>query len=273
MKTLVDVQNRPDGRRIPIDQVGVSDLYYPIVVLDREHGKQETIAQLLMSVSLPHHFKGTHMSRFIEVLNEHRSEVTGKTVPIILRELCRRLGAENAHMEVRFPYFVERCAPVSKARGLMVYECSFVGELNGGRNDFVLGVKVPVTSVCPCSKDISDYGAHNQRGHLTLEIRSRQQDDGDAEIIWIEDLIKIAETSGSAPVYSLVKRVDERHVTMQAYNNPVFVEDMVRNVAAKLQDIQGVKWFRVHASNDESIHNHNAFAQIEWSRPVVPQSV
>lgn len=269
MKTLDDVQNRRDDRRIPIDQVGVSDLHYPIVVLDRERGKQETIAQLLMSVSLPHQFKGTHLSRFIEVLNEYHREVTGRTIPIILRELCGRLEAESAHIEVRFPYFIERCAPVSKARAMMGYQCSFTGELKNGRDDFVLGVKVPVTSLCPCSKEISDYGAHNQRGHLTLEVRnSRQQNDDEMEIIWIEDLIEIAETSGSAPVYSLVKRVDERHITMQAYNNPVFVEDMVRNAASQLQCIKGVKWFQVHAANDESIHNHNAFARVEWSRPV-----
>ena len=267
MSTMHDVQNREDDRQIPIDQVGVNDLRYPIIVIDQQRGKQETIARLSMSVSLPHHFKGTHMSRFIEVLNEHRGEVTTQTVPLILRELCRRLGAESAQIEVRFPYFLERTAPVSKARALMDYECSFTGQLNGQRDDFVLGVRVPVTSLCPCSKEISDYGAHNQRGYLTLEVRGRQEENGQTEIIWIEDLIAVAETSASAPVYALIKRVDERHVTMQAYNNPVFVEDMVRNAATQLRQNERVRWFRVYAVNDESIHNHNAFARIEWPSP------
>lgn len=267
MSTMHDVQNRQDDRQIPIDQVGVNDLHYPIIVIDQERGKQETIARLSMSVSLPHHFKGTHMSRFIEVLNEHRGEVTMQSVPLILRELCCRLGAESAQIEVRFPYFLERTAPVSKARALMDYECSFTGVLNGQRDDFVLGVRVPVTSLCPCSKEISDYGAHSQRGYLTLEVRGRQEENGETEIIWIEDLIAIAETSASAPVYALIKRVDERHVTMQAYNNPVFVEDMVRNAATQLRQNERVRWFRVYAVNDESIHNHNAFARIEWPSP------
>ncbi|HEV7373531.1 MAG TPA: GTP cyclohydrolase FolE2 [Pyrinomonadaceae bacterium] len=264
-----DVQNRQDDRRIPIDKVGVSDLRYPIVVLDRQQGKQETVARLSMSVSLPHHFKGTHMSRFIEVLNEHRGEVTMRTLPDILRELRRRLEAESAHIEVRFPYFLERTAPVSEARALMDYECSFVGESNGDKDDFVLGVRVPVTSLCPCSKEISDYGAHNQRGYVTIEVRSAPTENKEANIIWIEELIEIAERSASAPVYALIKRADERHVTMQAYDNPVFVEDMVRNAAAQMQRDERVRWFRVHAENDESIHNHNAFAVVEWTRPDV----
>lgn len=260
---MIDVQSLQDNRQIPIDQVGVNELHYPIIVFDREQGKQETIAQLSMSVSLPHYFKGTHMSRFIEVLNEYRREVSPHTVPMILRELCRRLEAESAQIEIRFPYFLKRSAPISKAQALMNYECSFTGVLNGKRDDFVLGVRVPVTSVCPCSKQISDYGAHNQRGHLTLEVRSRRQNER-ADGIWIEDLIEIAESSASAPVYSLIKRVDERHVTMHAYNNPVFVEDIVRNVAMQLKKHKKVQWFRVYAVNEESIHNHNAFARIEW---------
>jgi GTP cyclohydrolase IB len=264
---MEDVQSRPDERRIAIDQVGVSNLRYPIVVLDREQERQHTVADLAMSVALPHHFKGTHMSRFLEVLNEHRGEVTMRTLPSILRELKKRLDAESARVEVRFPYFVDRAAPVSGARGLMDYECWFIGEANGAHDDFLLGVRVPVTSLCPCSKEISDYGAHNQRGYVTLEVRSLRADEGPAAFIWIEELIEVAERSASAPVYPLLKRPDERHVTMQAYDNPVFVEDMVRNVARRLQDDQRVRWFKVHALNQESIHNHSAFAQIEWRRP------
>jgi GTP cyclohydrolase IB len=261
-----DVQSRRDERRIPIDQVGVTDLRYPIVVLDREKEKQHTLARLSMSVSLPHHFKGTHMSRFIEALNEHRGEVTMRTLPGILRGLKARLEAESARVEVHFPYFLERAAPASGAKALMDYECSFVGEANGSHEDFILGVQVPVTSCCPCSKEISDYGAHNQRGFINIEVRSQRQASGELSLVWIEELIDLAEKSASAPVYPLLKRADERHVTMQAYDNPVFVEDMVRNVAARLRDDERVAWFRVHVVNHESIHNHSVFARIEWKR-------
>jgi GTP cyclohydrolase I len=261
-----DIQNQNDDRCIPIDMVGVSDLRYPIIVLDRTHETQHTVASLSLSVSLPHHFKGTHMSRFIEILNEHRGEVTIRTLPHILHTMKSRLEAESAHIEVRFPYFLERSAPVSGARALIDYECFFTGESNGSHDDFVLGVKVPVTSLCPCSKAISDYGAHNQRGYVTIEVRSIPTEDGPPTIIWIEELIEIAEQSASAPVYALLKRSDERHVTMQAFDNPVFVEDMVRTAAAQLQSDERVAWFRVQAVNQESIHNHSAFAQLQWSR-------
>ena len=263
---MEDVQSRHDDRNIPIDQVGVTDLRYPIVVLDRDQGRQETVAHITMSVNLPHHFKGTHMSRFIEVLNEHRGEVTMHTLPLLIRDLRERLEAESARVEVRFPYFINREAPVSGARALMDYDCSFIGESNGKSMDFVLGVRIPVTSLCPCSKEISDYGAHNQRGYVTIEIRTVMDESGVPELIWIEELIDVAESAASAPVYALLKRPDERHVTMHAYDHPAFVEDIVRDVAVLLQDDQRVGWFRVHVSNQESIHNHNAFAQVEWSR-------
>ena len=265
-RPIEDVQNHRDLRGIAIDQVGVSELRYPITVLEPKQGEQSVTARISMSVNLPHHFKGTHMSRFIEVLNEHRGEVTMRTLPTILRDLKSKLDAESARIKVAFPYFVEKEAPESGARALMDYDCSFVGEANGGEEDFVLGVQVPVTSLCPCSKAISDYGAHNQRGVITIEVRSGRYDDGGPALIWIEELIEIAERSASAPVYPLLKRVDERHVTMQAYDNPVFVEDMVRNVAVRLQEDPRVAWFRVHAVNQESIHNHGAFAELSWQR-------
>ena len=220
-----------------------------------------------MSVGLPHEFKGTHMSRFIEVLEEHRGEVTMRTMPMILKDLRSRLDAETARVEVDFPYFLERAAPVSGVTGLMDYHCSFVGESNGDHEQFVLGVHVPVTSLCPCSKAISDYGAHNQRGTIVTEVRSVKPPTDPGDWIWIEELVEIAERSGSCPVYPLLKRPDERYVTMHAYDNPVFVEDMVRNVAVALQADARVGWFRVQATNVESIHNHNAFARIEWTRP------
>ncbi len=264
---LEDVQNRTDGRNVPIDQVGVGDLRYPIRVLDRERGTQATVAKLSMSVSLPHHVKGTHMSRFLEVLNEHRGEVTMRTLPRILEDLRERLGAGGARVEVSFPYFLEREAPVSGAKGLMDYECSFVGELWDREDaDFVLGVSVPVTTLCPCSKAISDYGAHNQRGYVEMEVRSRASEGGLPEVVWIEELIEVAERSASAPVYPLLKRPDERYVTMQAHDNPTFVEDVVRNVSIRLREDDRIVWFRVRAENQESIHNHSAFAHVEWSR-------
>ena len=199
------------------------------------------------------------MSRFIEVLERHRGECTVRTIPAILEDMASRLDAESARIEVRFPYFLERRAPVSSTPALMDYECSFEGEVNGGAADFVLGVGVPVTSLCPCSKEISDYGAHIQRGYIQIQVRS-------SDIVWIEELIEVAEASASAPVYARLKRADERHLTMQAYDNPVFVEDIVRNVAVRLRADPRVTWFRVRAENQESIHNHNAFAQVTWER-------
>ena len=264
---LHDVQGRRDDREIALDHAGVSDLRYPITVLDRQHEKQRTVATVSMSVGLPHHFKGTHMSRFIEVLGEHRGEVTMRTLPVVLRELKQRLDAESARVELRFPYFLERVAPVSGAAALMDYDCWFVGESNGGPDDLLLGIRVPVTSLCPCSKEISEYGAHNQRGYLTIEVRGdTAPTDTGTGFVWLEDLVEVAEASASAPVFPLIKRPDERHITMQAYDNPVFVEDMVRNVAVRLQGDSRVRWFRVHARNDESIHNHSAFASLEWRR-------
>src|SRR4051812_4425262 len=264
---MIDVQSMRDERQLEIEQAGVSDLRYPIVVLDRRREKQHTIATISMSVGLPHHLKGTHMSRFLEILHEDRGELTVRTLPALLRKVKQRLDAETARIEARFPYFMEKRAPVSGAKSLMDYECTFTGEVNGGAMDFVLSVEVPVTSLCPCSKAISDYGAHNQRGFIEIDVRSVQSLEGQPELIWIEELVEIAERSASAPIYPLLKRPDERHVTMQAYENPVFVEDLVRNVAMKLKADDRVAWFRARAVNQESIHNHNAFALIEWNRP------
>lgn len=266
---MEDVQGRRDEREVALDRVGVSGLRYPIVVLDRDHQRQHTVAVLKMSVNLPHEFKGTHMSRFIEILNEHRGEITMRTVPTMLRDLRRRLDAESAHIHLVFPYFLERRAPVSGAGALMDYECSFDAAVNGGKDQFVFGVRVPVTSLCPCSKAISDYGAHNQRGYITIDVQTVRDVENNFALIWFEELIDIAEQSASAPVYPLLKRADERHVTMQAFDNPVFVEDMVRNVALVLRSDSRIAWFRIDALNQESIHNHSAFASLEWRRPEV----
>lgn len=262
---MEDVHARQDERGIAIDQVGIRNLRYPVVLLDRDRGKQQSIATLELSVNLPHNFKGTHMSRFVEILDFHSGEFSMHTLPSILRTLQERLQAESARVVASFPYFMERVAPVSGSRSQLDYQCTFESEVNGADEDFVLGVAVPVTTVCPCSKEISDYGAHNQRGIIDVQLRTISRT-ADEDIVWIEEVVEWAEASGSAPLYPLLKRVDERFVTMQAYDNPVFVEDVVRNVALRLQADPRIAWFKVEALNNESIHNHDAFARVEWKR-------
>jgi GTP cyclohydrolase I len=261
-----DVQGRRDERGIEIKQAGVSEIRYPIVVLDRTKERQSTVARVAMSVGIPHHFKGTHMSRFIEVLEKHRGEITIRTLPAILQELRERLNAETAKVSVSFPYFLERKAPATGAAAIMDYECSFVGEATADSLDFLVSACVPVTSLCPCSKEISDYGAHNQRTYVTVEVRPANESSGGPNFVWLEELIEAAEAASSCPVYPLLKRPDERYVTMQAYDNPKFVEDIVRDVALQLREDARLRWFRVHARSDESIHNHCAFAEVEFSR-------
>lgn len=252
---MIDVQRLVDHRHIDINKVGVKSITYPITVLDRAKKEQATIATVSMYVDLPHHFKGTHMSRFVEILNTYRGEMTIYKMPEILREMKERLEAETAHLELEFPYFIEKEAPVSKACSLMDYRCSFSGSMNH-ELDFILGVQVPITSLCPCSREISRFGAHNQRSHVTVKVRC-------AEFIWLEELIAMVEASGSCDLYALLKREDEKFVTERAYENPVFVEDIVRNIAEKLQSDPRITWFSVEAENFESIHNHSAYAFIE----------
>jgi GTP cyclohydrolase I len=252
---LHDVQRRPDTRKIAIDKVGVKDISYPIVVMDKNRSVQHTVARVNMYVDLPHHFKGTHMSRFIEILNTYRENVALDKMETILGKMKEKLGATSAHLEIEFPYFIEKRAPVSGAKSLMEYTCEFKATL-GETFDFVLGVKVPVTSLCPCSKELSRYGAHNQRSIMTVQVRYR-------EFLWIEDLIEIIESCGSSPVWSLLKREDEKQVTEHAYDNPRFVEDMVREATLKLDALETITWFSVAAENYESIHKHSAYAAVE----------
>jgi GTP cyclohydrolase I len=263
---LADVQNSHDERGVDLDHVGVRDLRYPITVLDRDEETQQTVAEISMSVGLPKEFKGTHMSRFVAALNQYRGEFTMHTLPALLEDLRERLEADEARIQIEFPYFMERTAPVTEKKALMDYDCSFVGEMNGDNSTFTLGVCVPVTSLCPCSKEISDEGAHNQRGHVDMQVRSIRTDDGVPAMIWIEELVDLAESAASAPLYPLLKRPDERHVTMQAYDNPAFVEDITRDAAVQLKEDERVKWFHLQVENFESIHNHNAFAEVEWQR-------
>ncbi len=253
---LVDCQSQQDHRRIRIDRVGVKGLRHPIEVRDRSFATQATVATISLLVDLPHHFKGTHMSRFVEVLNAHGRLIHVNNLFSIVHALQKRLDAEVAHLVMEFPYFLEKKAPATGAVGLVDYQVRFEAAACGAETDFVMTVIVPVTTLCPCSKAISDRGAHNQRGYVTASIRS-------GEPIWIEEVIEIVEGSASSPIYSLLKRPDEKFVTEQAYDHPVFVEDLVRNVAVCLNARADVLWYRVEAENMESIHNHAAYALVE----------
>lgn len=254
-ETMSDQQSERDHRQLRIDKVGVRNLRFPVQIRDKAHELQNTVATIGLFVDLPEEFKGTHMSRFVEVLNSHGSVIHVENIPDILKAMQTRLHAHAAHLEMRFPFFMTKKAPVSGKEGVMDYEVGFDATLEGEKLDFVLTVKANVTTLCPCSKAISQYGAHNQRGEVTVQIRS-------SKLIWIEDLIRWIESCGSSEMYSLLKRVDEKAVTERAYENPVFVEDLVRNVALRLNEHPDIFWYQVEAENQESIHNHNAYACI-----------
>ncbi|MBQ3033345.1 MAG: GTP cyclohydrolase I FolE2 [Deferribacterales bacterium] len=256
---LTDIQNRKDNRNIAIDRVGIKGFTCPIVLKDKSKGTQNTVAKINMSVMLPHEFKGTHMSRFLEVLNRHKNNISNMAVSDILEEMRTVLDSNESHIEMTFPYFIEKEAPVSKIPSLMDYECCFAGTCDSNGKDFVLTVKVPIQSLCPCSKEISDRGAHNQRSIASISVRFNK-------VVWIEELIAIAESSGSSPIYSLLKRTDEKFVTEQAYDNPAFVEDIVRNIAEKLNADDRITWYEISCENMESIHNHNAWAMISKTK-------
>ena len=255
---LPDHASELDDRALAIDKVGIKDLSYPIQVLDKQNQVQHTVARVNLYVGLPHQFKGTHMSRFVEILNARRGEMTIRNMPEILAEIQRRLEADDAHIELSFPYFISKRAPVSGVESLMEYKCAFRASKRGPNLDFLLAVQVPVKSLCPCSKSISDYGAHNQRSHITMAIESRSP-------VSPESLIRVAEEEASSEIYGLLKRVDEKFITERAYDNPKFVEDLVRDVAARLRDHPAVSSYVVEAENFESIHNHSAYARIASS--------
>jgi len=255
-ETMKDMQNQRDHRNLPIDKVGIKNIKYPITVLDKRNTLQHTVASINMYVDLPHEYKGTHMSRFVEMLHLFRPEVSLKKISELLDQMKQHLNAASAHVEVTFPYFIEKNAPVSHSPGLMDYTCRFLGSNNHANElDLVSEVAVPISSVCPCSKEISDGGAHNQRGEVKLQTRFKK-------FIWIEDMIDIVEESASCDVYSVLKRVDEKHVTEKGFTNPKFVEDIVRDIADKLNRDSNITWFSVSAENFESIHNHSAYAHI-----------
>jgi GTP cyclohydrolase IB len=252
---IPDVQSSADTRRLAIDRVGIKAIRHPARIKERDGGVQHTVALFNMYVGLPHQFKGTHMSRFVEILEAHEREISPDTFRTMLREMVGKLEAETGHIEMTFPYFVAKKAPVSGVSSLMDYEVTFVGEIAGGRESFVLKVQVPVTSLCPCSKKISERGAHNQRSHVTIAARINT-------FVWIEELIDIAENEASCQLYGLLKRPDEKFVTEEAYDNPKFVEDLVRDVAAKLNADSRITGYVVESENFESIHNHSAYAMI-----------
>ena len=253
---MEDVQKQQAAIAMPIDRVGVKGLRLPIIVRDRESGIQHTVAQVSLSVDLPAEFKGTHMSRFVEALEHWSGELDYNSFRTLLDDIVVRLQARSAHVRFVFPFFLRRKSPVSKANGLMDYTCRVDGFLKDGKLTFTLGADVPVMTVCPCSKAISDEGAHSQRA----EVRIRTRFDG---FVWLEDLIEIGEQAGSCQVYSLLKREDEKYVTETAFANPTFVEDVVRDAANGLTKHSQINWFRVEVESFESIHNHSAFAVIE----------
>jgi GTP cyclohydrolase I len=255
-EVIADVQSTPDLRHLPIDKVGIKDIRHPVLVKDRSQGVQHTIASFNMYVELPHNFKGTHMSRFVEILNSHDMEISVESFRDMLAEMRRRLEANTGHIEMSFPYFINKAAPISGVKSLMDYQVAFVGEITGDKNVMTIKVVVPVTSLCPCSKEISQYGAHNQRSHVTLTVRTNT-------FVWIEDLIDLVENQASCQLYGLLKRPDEKYVTEKAYENPKFVEDMVRDVAARLNADDRIDAYVVESENFESIHNHSAYAMIK----------
>jgi GTP cyclohydrolase I len=253
---MVDVQGYKDERRIPLQKVGVKNIRYPVTVLDKVHGTQPTIATADIFVSLPHHYKGTHMSRFIEVFNNHYTNIQMPTFLDMLEEVRVTLEAERAFAEVSFPYFMEKAAPVTGQKSMMSYTCKYIGSVGLADRSFYVGIEAPVQTVCPCSKEISDRGAHNQRGTVRVKVKL-------GDFFWIEDVIEIIENAASSGLYTLLKREDERYVTESAYDNPVFVEDVVREVTVGLDRLDHFPWFSVEAENAESIHNHEAYAYVE----------
>ncbi len=261
---MIDVQSERDDRDIPLQKVGIKDLRYPIHVLDRDHKVQHTTANVSLFVNLPHHFKGTHMSRFIEVFHQHRERLSMPHFLDMLDEIRVSLEAARCFGEMRFPYFVEKKAPVSRQGAIVSYDCSYEGSVAAdGARSFFVSVAVPVQTVCPCSKAISSYGAHNQRGIVTVKLEL-------GPFFWLEDLIALVEESASSAVYSLLKREDEKFVTEAAYDNPKFVEDLVRDVVLAIPSLGAFPWFSVEAENMESIHNHSAFAYAESGTRVPP---
>lgn len=253
---IADVQSDADQRQIPINKVGIKDLRYPVIIAGPEGKEQATVADFNMYVNLPQDVKGTHMSRFIGILNEQTCAISISRFIDILKDMAERLEATSGHIEMTFPYFMKKTAPVSGTQSLMDYNVTFSGEIHDGVPSVSLKVVVPATSLCPCSKKISNYGAHNQRSHITVDAELNDH-------LWIDELITLIEQQASCEVYSLLKRSDEKFITEHAYDNPKFVEDMIRDVAAQLNAENRIDAYTLETENFESIHNHSAYAYIE----------
>lgn len=257
---MIDIQNTPDTREVPLQKVGIKDLEYPVTVLDKKNGTQSTTAKIDLFVNLPHNYKGTHMSRFIEIFHKHHENLGMSKFLEMLGEIRKTLDAEKSFGTMTFPFFVEKNAPVTGAPGIMRYECKYEGVVSENASDFFVSISIPVTTVCPCSKAISEYGAHNQRGIVNVRLKN-------SGMFWIEDVIKAVENSASCGLFSALKRPDEKWVTEHAYDNPRFVEDVVREVYLSLKNFKSGKpfsYFSVECTNFESIHNHNAYAFTEY---------
>jgi GTP cyclohydrolase IB len=255
---LPDIQATADQRNVPINRVGVKGVRYPITLLlpDRENGSMTTVATINMYVALPAEEKGTHMSRFLEVLNEYHDSLSSTRLKEVCTSMKERLKAQEAHLELHFPYFIDKTAPVTGQPGKLDIDVSFEMTSNG-IDDFILGITIPATSLCPCSKEISSYGAHNQRCEMTVRVRLRE-----GELLWIEELFEMIEKCASTQVFSVLKRPDEKWVTERAYENPKFVEDIVRDMAIVLNNDERIVWYECYSENYESIHNHNAYAYV-----------
>ncbi len=253
---MKDVQNEKDSRNIPINKVGVNNVKYPISVIDINGTVQHTLATINMYVDLPHHYRGTHMSRFLEVIRKHSVNLNLHNLDAMLKDIKKLFECEVAHLEISFPYFLQKKAPVSKIESPFEYECKVECELdNTEKLKLITQVKVPVHTMCPCSKEISNFGGHNQRADVIIKIKS-------SKLVWFEELIEIAEESSSAPIFTLLKRSDEKFITEKAYQNPRFVEDVAREVVLRLKDDPRIKWYSVEVISYESIHKHNAYACI-----------
>ena len=255
---MPDVQASVDTRQVPIDRVGVKGITYPIALNCPATGNvQHTVAKVNMYVGLPHHQKGTHMSRFLEVLNEHHDELKSDQIMAVCHDIKKRLEAEEAHLELTFPYFIHKEAPITGARGMLDIAVTFEATCNS-QEDFVMGIRVPASTLCPCSKEIADRGAHNQRCELAARVRFAS-----GKFMWIEELFELVEACASAPVFAVLKRPDEKWATETAYDNPRFVEDVVRDLALALDREPRIAWYQTNSENFESIHNHNAYASLE----------
>lgn len=253
---MKDVQNTQDNRNVDIQKVGINNLDIPLIIQRKNSTDQVVSGQARVCVSLPRNYKGTHMSRFVEVLNEWRTKnLLGVDIKGCLEKIIKKLNAQSGELKFKFKYYIDKKSPVTKLAAPMSYDCSFEGRIDNDEYKFILGVKVPVTTLCPCSKEISENGAHNQRAVISVKVSYDE-----TEQIWIEDLIELVESCASCPVYSLLKRQDEKYVTEHAYSNPKFVEDVLRDVVVHLRNHPIVKEFEVECEAYESIHNHSAWA-------------